>query len=68
MNFNISGFLITVPILIFIDLLMSILYSLSTILCILKKKKGKKIEGNIFIYTHCLQAQNFLINQLLHIC
>ena len=36
-NFNISGFFIAVPILIFEDLYLSVPYSLSIILCILKQ-------------------------------
>ena len=38
-NFSISGLLISAPILIFEDLQLSVLYSLSTILFILKQKK-----------------------------
>ena len=43
-NFSISGFLITVLILSFKDLYMFVLYSLSTILYVLK---GKKLKKNI---------------------
>ena len=70
MNFNIFWFLITAPILIFTDLLMSILYSLLIILHIAKQKQ--KIKKNtlsrlktnaiLFIYTHGLQEQDFWIN------
>ena len=65
-NFNISGFFITIPILIFEDLHTSIL---STILYILNKKAKKnpafhrlKFKTIFFIYTHNLQEHNFLMN------
>ena len=65
-NFNISGFFITIPILIFEDLHTSIL---STFLYILNKKAKKnpafhrlKFKTIFFIYTHNLQEHNFLMN------
>ena len=77
-NCNISVFLISVPILIFTDLQMSILYSLTTKISITiqqnKVKTMKTIETRLefkticFICNHDLQVQNFLIDSLLQIC
>ena len=60
---------ITVSILKSKDLKTSILYSLSTILYI-RDKKNKKSDSRqyVFIDTHDLQKQKFLINLLRHIC